>query len=115
MNLRVSFFAGVVCLPFAATLAACSAAGPIEGSSVSEALTSSTRTFLVPVDARARTLCRDEVNAYYCDANAASAAIKTCLTKIGATGWSDACAKNDPRCIRTEVYAEPCLGTSNAV
>ena len=115
MNLRASFFAGVACLPFVSALAACSAAVPSEGANVSEAVTSSTRTFLVPVDARARTLCRDEVNAYYCDANAANSAIQTCLTKIGASGGSDVCAKNDPRCMRTETYAEPCIGTSSPV
>src|SRR4051812_23129449 len=84
-------------------LAACSAAPPDDGASSAEALTSGTRTFLVPVDARARTLCRDEVNAYYCSANAAKAAIGACLAKIGASSAKDVCAANDPRCVRTEV------------
>jgi hypothetical protein len=107
----VTAFAALLALP----LAACSAASTDGGESTSEAITSSTRTFLVPVDARARTLCRDEVNAYYCDANAATAAIGTCLAKIGASGSKDVCAANDPRCVRTETYAEPCAGKSNPV
>jgi len=107
----VCAFAGLLSLP----LAACSASPGDEGASTSEAsVTSGTRTFLVPVDARARTLCRDEVNAYYCSASAANAAIGACLAKIGAAA-SDVCAKNDPRCVRTESYAEPCTGTSNPV
>jgi hypothetical protein len=59
-------------------------------------------------------LCRDEVNAYYCSASAARVAIATCLTKIGASS-RDVCAANDPRCVRTETYAEPCQGTANLV
>jgi hypothetical protein len=86
-------------------------AGEDASRSSSEAVVSNTRTFLVPVDARARVACRDEVNAYYCDAASAEAAIGRCVDAIGASG-SDVCARNDPRCVRTVSYAEPCRGTS---
>jgi hypothetical protein len=109
--IRLSLCAFVALVP----LVACSAAAPAEGVSTSESLVSSTRTFLVPVDARARVACRDEVNAYYCSDEAAHAAIGACLAKIGVSDGSDACATDDPQCVRTETYDEPCTGTSNPV
>jgi hypothetical protein len=76
-------------------------------------LTSPTRTFLVPVDARARTLCRDEINAYYCNPNATEAALDACVAAIGATDPSDPCADpTNEACIRTETVDQICVGTS---
>jgi hypothetical protein len=92
-----------------------SADGSDPSATSSAAVTSNTRTFLVPVDARARLACRDEVNAYYCDAAAAESAITSCLAKIATTGARDVCSANDPRCVRTETYAEPCTGRANPV
>jgi hypothetical protein len=111
----MSRFASLVVASALMPLLACSSAAPVESATVASTLTSSTRTFLVPVDARARVLCRAEVNAYYCDADATHAAVSACLAKIGASGASDACATDDPRCVRTETFTEPCAGKSNPV
>jgi hypothetical protein len=74
-------------------------------------LVSQERTFLVPVDDRARVACRDEVNTAYCARDEAQAAIGRCLAKIGAHGLIDACASGGERCLRLETYNEPCAAT----
>jgi hypothetical protein len=80
----------------------------------SAAVTSHTRVLLVPVDARARTACREEVGMYYCDEATARAATARCKAKIGATQSSDPCAKNatGEGCIRRESYDEQCNGAA---
>lgn len=96
----------------------CSAADPgeaDEGLSESAVVTAS-KTFLVPVDERARQLCRDEMNRHYCTAAAAQRAAKACAGKIGARVAADPCATTGgapgPGCVRTETVAEPCSGSA---
>jgi hypothetical protein len=98
-----------------ASAAACSVETAESSGGAGASITSSTRTFLVPVDERARTLCRDEVNAYYCDPAATEAAINRCLVKIGANRWGDPCTTGSSRCLRVEYAAESCAGSADAV
>jgi hypothetical protein len=91
----------------ALTTGGCLAPEPGSVGGESAALGSQQRTLLVPVDARARVACREEVNTGYCGLASAQAAAGRCLAKIGAAG-EDACATGDERCLRLETYDEPC-------
>lgn len=62
------------------------------------------RIYLTPVDARARVLCRDEDNRYYCSQAEADAARARCAAKVGSACVGDAC-------VRARVTNEPCVSS----
>lgn len=102
-------------LPLAALsllLTACASEVGDEGAGSSEsAVVSSTKTFLVPVDARAREACHAELDRQYCAPAAAQRAVAACLARLGATADADRCSPRRARdggCVRLETVSEPC-------
>lgn len=77
------------------------------------ALVSDRTIFLVPVDERARTLCREETETMHCTQASADAARERCLTKVraaGSAGFGDPCVDGDERCLRFQIEAASCAG-----
>ncbi len=93
-----------------------SADGSDAEASSGAALASATKTFIVPVDERARLVCHDEINRFYCDAISAKAAAATCAQKLGVTSSADACAVKrgvvGAGCVRYETQAETCVASA---
>lgn len=111
-----SSFALTTVLSLVSVLGCASADGSdVEGES-GAALASATKTFIIPVDERARFLCHDEINRYYCDAASARSAAFACAQKLGATSSSDACnAVNGvvgSGCVRYETQSETCVASA---
>jgi hypothetical protein len=71
----------------------------------SEGLASGSRVFLVPTDEQARTLCRAQIDDYYCDAAGAQAAAAACLSSLPA---SLDCGPGGADCLRKEKRITAC-------
>src|SRR5437762_3009946 len=61
--------------------------------------------YLIPVDARARSLCHEENEQRYCTRASVDAARAACVAKIGAWGWFDPCTSGSDSCLRIETFA----------
>jgi hypothetical protein len=106
-------FSLVALVPFAG----CASANGGETDDVSGAsLASSTKTFIVPVDTRARLLCHDEINRFYCNDTSARAAAAACAAKLGATASSDPCTTQSgvvgAGCMRYETQSGACVASA---